>query len=213
MGNTPIKLKISAAVHPLGAPMPLINRSNLTTCAMRHPIAHRPLTCPQNEERTKNQLHDGLYHNILCMSIWIEHDFVHSDNRRQYEPRLRRMKFYGTGGRGEPREPPPDFPCFALHRAFYKRKMPSVCTLDKCRRRTARAISLFRESYRSGRQCAFARLPLKSRIAQPGNTRSEARAQELARSGLEFGLERVVFADGNSYNIFVRVLWNFLSHT
>ena len=68
MGNTPIKLKISAAVHPLGAPMPLINRSNLTTCAMRYPIAHRPLTCPQNEERTKNQLHDGLYHNILCMS-------------------------------------------------------------------------------------------------------------------------------------------------
>lgn len=85
--------------------------------------------------------------------------------------------------------------------------------LDKCRRRTARAISLFRESYRSGRQCAFARLSLKSRIAQPGNTRSKARAQELARSGLEFGLERVVFADGNSYNIFVRVLWNFLSHT
>ena len=104
-------------------------RTKLTTCAMRYPIAHRPLTCPQNEERTKNQLHDGLYHNILCMSIWIEHDFVYSDNQRQYEPRLRRTKFYGTGGRGEPREPPPGFPCFALHRAFYKREMPSVCTL------------------------------------------------------------------------------------
>ena len=85
--------------------------------------------------------------------------------------------------------------------------------LDKRWPQSASAIPLFREGYRCGRQCAFARLPLKSRTAQPENTRSGARAQELARNGLEFGLERVVFADGNSYNIFVRVLWNFLSHT
>ena len=84
--------------------------------------------------------------------------------------------------------------------------------LDKRWPQLALAIPLFRESYRSGRQCAVARLPLKSRTAQPENTRSGARAQELARNGLEFGLERVVFADGDSYKIYVRILWNFLSH-
>lgn len=108
---------------------------------------------------------------------------------------------------------PAELPVFCFTQGILQTGNAVCLHLDKCRRQTARAISLFRESYRSGRQCAFARLPLKSRIAQPENTRSEARAQELARSGLEFGLERVVFADGNSYNIFVRVLWNFLSHT
>ena len=78
------------------------------------------------------------FHNVAAGddaadAVWMDVDChretERTDNQRQYEPRLRRTKFYGTGGRGEPREPPPDFPCFALHRAFYKREMPSVCTL------------------------------------------------------------------------------------
>ena len=106
---------------------------------------------------------------------------------------------------------PAGLPVFLLYKAIV-RQQAGPLYLDKRWPQLALAIPLFRESYRSGRQCAVARLPLKSRTAQPENTRSGARAQELARNGLEFGLERVVFADGDSYNIYVRILWNFLSH-
>ena len=44
-GKIPIKLTISAAGR-LGAPILLINRSNLTTCAMRFPIAHKSTDLP-----------------------------------------------------------------------------------------------------------------------------------------------------------------------
>ena len=68
-GKIPIKLTISAAER-LGAPILLINRSNLTTCAMRSPIAHKSIDLPSKWGTHKESITQrSVPQYIVCVNI------------------------------------------------------------------------------------------------------------------------------------------------